>query len=180
VGAFLTADGLLALATLTAMEIVLGIDNVVFIAIMVGRLPEARREVARRLGLVLALGIRVGLLLTISWMMGLTAPLVSVLGRSASGRDLILIGGGLFLLYKSTGEIHQLLEGEEGGQSSAVRAGFAADLALFDPATVRDQATFPDPHRHPVGIPYVVVNGQVVVDGARYHAVPAGRVLTPQ
>jgi len=125
VGAFLTADGLLALATLTAMEIVLGIDNVVFIAIMVGRLPEARREVARRLGLVLALGIRVGLLLTISWMMGLTAPLVSVLGRSASGRDLILLAGGLFLIFKATWEIYDKVEASHRGADGAgPRAAF--------------------------------------------------------
>jgi len=125
VGAFLTADGLLALATLSAMEIVLGIDNVVFIAIMVGRLPEARREVARRLGLVLALGIRVGLLLTISWMMGLTAPLVSVLGRSASGRDLILLAGGLFLIFKATWEIYDKVEASHRGADGAgPRAAF--------------------------------------------------------
>jgi len=125
VGAFLTADGLLALATLTAMEIVLGIDNVVFIAIMVGRLPEARRELARRLGLVLALGIRVGLLLTISWMMGLTAPLVSVLGRSASGRDLILLGGGLFLIFKATWEIYDKVEASHRAAGGAgARAAF--------------------------------------------------------
>jgi predicted tellurium resistance membrane protein TerC len=125
VGAFLTADRLLALATLTAMEIVLGIDNVVFIAIMVGRLPEARREFARRLGLVLALGIRVGLLLTISWIMGLTAPLVSVLGRSVSGRDLILLGGGLFLIFKATWEIYDKVEaGHRGAAGVGPRAAF--------------------------------------------------------
>ena len=95
-GALLTADGLLALAALSAMEIVLGIDNVVFIAILVARLPESQRETARRLGLILALGIRIGLLFTISWMMSLTEPLVTVLARGISGRDLILLGGGLF------------------------------------------------------------------------------------
>jgi len=101
-GVFLTADGLLALATLSAMEIVLGIDNVVFIAILVGRLPEAQREVARRLGLILALGIRIGLLFTISWMMSLTEPLFTAFGGAVSGRDLILLGGGLFLIFKAT------------------------------------------------------------------------------
>ena len=110
-GALLTADGLLALVTLSAMEIVLGIDNVVFIAILVGRLPEAQREFARRLGLVLALGIRIGLLFTISWMMGLTEPLVTV-GRGFSGRDLILLGGGLFLIFKATWEIYAKVEGD--------------------------------------------------------------------
>jgi len=108
--ALLTADGLLALTTLTAMEIVLGIDNVVFIAILVGRLAEGQRELARRLGLILALGIRVGLLLTISWIMSLTAPLVTVVGHDVSGRDLILLGGGLFLIFKATREIYEKVE----------------------------------------------------------------------
>ena len=125
-GALLTADGLLALATLSAMEIVLGIDNVVFIAILVGRLPEARRELARRLGLILALGIRVLLLFAISWMMGLTAPLVTVLGHGVSGRDLILLGGGLFLIFKATVEIYNKVEaGHHEQTAAAARAAFA-------------------------------------------------------
>jgi predicted tellurium resistance membrane protein TerC len=125
-GALLTADGLLALATLSAMEIVLGIDNVVFIAILVGRLPEARRELARRVGLILALGIRVLLLFAISWMMGLTAPLVTVLGHGVSGRDLILLGGGLFLIFKATVEIYNKVEaGHHEQTAAAARAAFA-------------------------------------------------------
>jgi predicted tellurium resistance membrane protein TerC len=125
-GALLTADGLLALATLSAMEIVLGIDNVVFIAILVGRLPEARRELARRLGLILALGIRILLLFAITWMMGLTAPLVTVLGHGVSGRDLILLGGGLFLIFKATWEIYDKVEaGPHERTPGAVRAAFA-------------------------------------------------------
>ena len=125
-GALLTADGLLALATLSAMEIVLGIDNVVFIAILVGRLPEARREVARRLGLILALGIRVLLLFAITWMMGLTAPLVSVLGHGVSGRDLILLAGGLFLIFKATWEIYDKVEaGYHEQTANTARAAFA-------------------------------------------------------
>jgi predicted tellurium resistance membrane protein TerC len=125
-GALLTADGLLALATLSAMEIVLGIDNVVFIAILVGRLPEARREVARRLGLILALGIRVLLLFAITWMMGLTAPLVSVLGHGVSGRDLILLAGGLFLIFKATWEIYDKVEASHHEQTAnTARAAFA-------------------------------------------------------
>ena len=124
-GALLTADGLLALATLSAMEIVLGIDNVVFIAILVGRLPEARRELARRLGLILALGIRILLLFAISWMMGLTAPLVTVLGHGVSGRDLILLGGGLFLIFKATWEIYDKVEaGHEEAAASPARGAF--------------------------------------------------------
>ncbi len=124
-GALLTADGLLALATLSAMEIVLGIDNVVFIAILVGRLPEARRELARRIGLILALGIRILLLFAISWMMGLTAPLFTF-GRGFSGRDLILLGGGLFLIFKATLEIYNKVEaGHHEQTAAAARAAFA-------------------------------------------------------
>jgi predicted tellurium resistance membrane protein TerC len=130
VGAFLTADGLLALATLSAMEIVLGIDNVVFIAILVSRLPEAQREYGRRLGLTLALGIRIGLLFAISWMMGLTTPLLTVLGRGISGRDLILLGGGLFLIFKATWEIHDKLEASHPERSKGrARAAFVLVLA---------------------------------------------------
>ena len=107
-----SGDAVVSLVTLTAMEIVLGIDNVVFIAILVGRLPVAQQALARRLGLTLALVIRIGLLLTISWIMGLTAPLFSVLGQEISGRDLILIGGGLFLIFKATWEIYDKMEVE--------------------------------------------------------------------
>jgi predicted tellurium resistance membrane protein TerC len=124
VGALLTTDGLVALATLSAMEIVLGIDNVVFIAILVARLPEGQREFARRLGLVLALGVRVGLLFTISWIMGLTEPLVTILGRGVSGRDLILLGGGLFLIFKATREIYEKVEADPRAQAAGARAAF--------------------------------------------------------
>jgi predicted tellurium resistance membrane protein TerC len=110
--AFITADGLVALLTLTAMEIVLGIDNVVFLAILVARLPARQQTVARRLGLTLALGIRILLLLAISWIMGLTAPLFSALGREVSGRDLILLAGGLFLIAKATWEVYDKIEAE--------------------------------------------------------------------
>jgi predicted tellurium resistance membrane protein TerC len=116
----------IAFATLTALELVLGIDNIIFISILVDKLPEKKRELARRLGLGMAMFMRIGLLLVLAWIIGLTAPLFSVLGQDISGRDLILIGGGLFLLWKSTGEIHQSLEGEEGHSSSAVKATFAA------------------------------------------------------
>jgi predicted tellurium resistance membrane protein TerC len=108
----LTTDNLVALATLTAMEVVLGIDNVVFLAIVAGKLPAGQQPLARRLGLTLALGIRILLLLTITWIMGLTAPLFGVLGRPVSGRDLILLGGGLFLIAKATWEIYDKLEVE--------------------------------------------------------------------
>jgi predicted tellurium resistance membrane protein TerC len=116
----------IALATLTALELVLGIDNIIFISILVDKLPKARQEVARRLGLFMAMFMRIGLLLVLSWIIGLVAPLFTVVGNEISGRDLILIVGGLFLLWTSTGEIHQSLEGVEGEASSAVKATFAA------------------------------------------------------
>jgi len=116
----------IALLTLTALELVLGIDNIIFISILVDKLPVARREFARRLGLFLAMFMRIGLLLLLSWIVGLTAPLFTVLSNPISGRDLILIAGGLFLIWKSTGEIHQLLEGQEGHASSAVAPVFSA------------------------------------------------------
>jgi len=116
----------IAFATLTALELVLGIDNIVFISILVDKLPKARQELARRLGLFMAMFMRIGLLLVLSWIIGLTAPLFSVLKQDISGRDLILIAGGLFLIWKSTGEIHQSLEGEEGHSSNAVKATFTA------------------------------------------------------
>jgi len=108
--AVLTSEGLIALLTLTAMEIVLGIDNVVFIAILAAKLPAAQQRSARRLGLSLALILRIGLLFTISWMMALTRPFFSVLGYGVSGRHLILVGGGLFLIFKATWEIYDKLE----------------------------------------------------------------------
>src|SRR5690554_2942144 len=103
----------IALATLTALEIVLGIDNIIFISILVGRLPERQRARGRTIGLSLAMLTRILLLLSITWVMGLSDDLFSIMGRGISGRDLILIGGGLFLLAKSTVEIHHSLEGEE-------------------------------------------------------------------
>ena len=118
----------IAFAVLTALELVLGIDNIVFISILVDKLPQHQRELARRLGLFMAMFMRLGLLLLLSWLVGLTAPLFTMplLGQEISGRDLILIGGGLFLIWKSTGEIHQSLEGDEGQASSRVKATFTA------------------------------------------------------
>ena len=116
----------IAFGTLTALELVLGIDNIIFISILVDKLPQERRQLARRLGLFMAMFMRVGLLLVLAWIVGLVAPLFTVLEQEISGRDLILILGGLFLIWKSTGEIHQSLEGEEGHSSSAVKATFTA------------------------------------------------------
>jgi predicted tellurium resistance membrane protein TerC len=117
------AEGWIALATLTVLEIVLGIDNIIFISILAGKLRLEERERARRLGLSLAMIIRILLLLSITWVMGLTMPLFTI-GQEISGRDLILILGGLFLLGKSTLEIHEKLEGEEGHGSAKVAASF--------------------------------------------------------
>ena len=117
-----------AFLTLLALEIVLGIDNIVFISILVDKLPEERQALARRLGLGLALVMRIILLLSLSWVIGLTAPLFTVLGQEISGRDVILILGGLFLLGKATYEIHENLEGEEGHSSARVKATFASVL----------------------------------------------------
>lgn len=116
----------IAFATLTALELVLGIDNIIFISILVDKLPPERREFARRLGLGLAMFMRIGLLLVLAWIVGLVAPLFTVLGQEISGRDLILIVGGLFLVWKATTEVHGALEGEEGQAAGAVRATFGA------------------------------------------------------
>ena len=105
-----TLEAIISLATLTALEIVLGIDNIIFIAILVGRLPEHQRDKARIFGLALAMGTRILLLLSLFWIMKLTAPLFTILAQEISGRDLILILGGLFLLVKSTNEIHHDIE----------------------------------------------------------------------
>jgi predicted tellurium resistance membrane protein TerC len=115
-----------ALATLTFLEIVLGIDNIIFISILSGKLPEAQQPRARRLGLLAAMLMRVLLLFSLAWIIRLTAPWFTVMGQEISGRDLILILGGLFLLGKSTYEIHDKLEGEEGHASGAVAASFAS------------------------------------------------------
>jgi predicted tellurium resistance membrane protein TerC len=114
----------IALLTLTALEIVLGIDNVVFISILAGKLPLEQQKRARRLGLALAMFMRIGLLFSLAWIIRLTAPLFTVVNQEISGRDLILLGGGLFLLAKSTHEIHQKLEGEEGHISIRTAASF--------------------------------------------------------
>jgi len=110
-----------ALATLTALEIVLGIDNIIFLSILVGRLPEHQRALGRTLGLGFAMLTRLGLLFSLTWVMSLTHPFMSPFGYDISGRDLILIGGGLFLLYKATVEIHQSVEG--GDEQAELRSG---------------------------------------------------------
>ena len=124
--AFFTTDGILALITLTFLEIVLGVDNVIFISILSSKLPAADQPKTRRVGLLAAMIMRILLLLSIAWIIKLTAPLFSVFGRDISGRDLILIGGVLFLLGKATLEIHERLEGEEGHSSARVAPSFTA------------------------------------------------------
>src|SRR5262247_1435045 len=127
--AFLTADGLLALATLTFLEIILGVDNVIFISILASKLPAAVQARARRTGLSAAMIMRILLLLSIAWIIRLTAPLFYVFDRGISGRDLILIGGGLFLLAKATIEIHDKLEGEQEHHPNRVPPSFGAVIA---------------------------------------------------
>jgi predicted tellurium resistance membrane protein TerC len=119
----------MALATLTALEIVLGVDNIIFISILCGRLPRHQQARARTLGLGFAMLTRLGLLFSLTWLMSLTAPLFTLVGKEISGRDLILIAGGLFLLWKSVHEIHNSLEGDEGDLSVAAVASFGAVIA---------------------------------------------------
>src|SRR5262245_61585357 len=132
----LSFDALLGLATLTLMEIVLGIDNIVFIAILVAKLPAAQQPLARRLGLSLALGIRILLLLTITWVMGLTKPLATVWEVELSGRSLILLAGGLFLIFKATREIYDKVEGSvhetQHRESRAAFGWILAQILLLD------------------------------------------------
>jgi len=130
-----TFSSMVALVALTSLEIVLGVDNVIFISILTNKLPLAQQGPARRMGLLAAMGMRILLLLSIVWIIRLTEPFFYILGRPISGRDLILIGGGLFLLAKATMEIHERLEGEEGHSSARVRPSFAAvitQIVLLD------------------------------------------------
>jgi predicted tellurium resistance membrane protein TerC len=131
-----TPEGWIALVTLTVLEVVLGIDNIVFISILAGKLPAYQRDRARKTGLSLAMFIRILLLLSITWVMGLTTPLVAPFGHEISGRDLILLVGGLFLIAKSTHEIHEKLEGGGDGSGTAPRtarfAGVLVQILLLD------------------------------------------------
>jgi predicted tellurium resistance membrane protein TerC len=132
---WLTTDALVALGTLTALEIVLGVDNVIFISILAGKLPAHEQAKARQTGLALALITRILLLLSLSWIARLTTPLFTLFGHDFSGRSLILIGGGLFLLAKSTYEIHERLEGEEhsdGGRQAKSFASVIAQILILD------------------------------------------------
>ena len=112
----------IAFATLTALELVLGIDNIIFISILVDKLPPEKREIARRIGLFMAMFMRIGLLLVLSWIVGLVEPMLTVLEHEVSGRDAILLLGGLFLIWKSTTEIHQTLEGAEDGHATSSKS----------------------------------------------------------
>ena len=125
----------IALATLTVLEIVLGVDNIIFISILAGKLPQNRQARARTIGLAFAMLTRIALLFSLTWILRLTAPLFLLLGQEFSGRDVILIAGGLFLIAKSTRELHLKLEGEEGRASRAARAsmtGIVIQIALLD------------------------------------------------
>ncbi len=135
---FTDPNAWIALATLTTLEIVLGVDNIIFITVLVGRLPAEQRNTARTIGLGVAMGTRIALLLSLAWVMTLTAPLFVALGSEISGRDLILIIGGLFLLWKSTHEIDNALEGETDGHASRQTSAAAtfwviiAQIAIID------------------------------------------------
>ena len=132
---WLSAETLIALATLTFLEIVLGVDNIIFISILSGRLPPPQQPAARRVGLLLAMGTRILLLFSLSWVVKLTAPLFALWSHEISGRDLILIVGGMFLLFKATHEIHGRIEGEDDHGGSRRAASFAsvlAQIALLD------------------------------------------------
>lgn len=125
----------IALATLTALEIVLGIDNIIFLSIVVGRLPQEQRQLGRILGLAGAMVTRILLLFSLAWIMRLTEPLFTIFSEEISGRDLILIFGGLFLLFKSTHEIHGSLEGEEESSETSIKGGFTSiiiQIAIID------------------------------------------------
>jgi predicted tellurium resistance membrane protein TerC len=124
----LTGENLVALLTLTLLEVVLGIDNIVFISILTGKLPPEQRGRGRRIGLALAMLMRIGLLFALSWVMRLTDPWFTLLGKALSGRDLILLGGGLFLIGKATWEIHDKLEGEEHAHATPKKVSFASVL----------------------------------------------------
>jgi predicted tellurium resistance membrane protein TerC len=132
---WLSPEILIALATLTFLEIVLGVDNIIFISILSGKLPPDQQPKARRIGLLLAMGTRILLLFSLAWVIKLTAPMFTVIGQEISGRDLILILGGLFLLAKSTHEIHDRLEGDEGHGSAKAASSYASvliQIALLD------------------------------------------------
>jgi predicted tellurium resistance membrane protein TerC len=121
-----TPDAMIALVTLTFLEVVLGVDNVIFISILASKLPAEQQDRARKLGLMAAMGMRIALLFSLAWIVRLTEPLFTVFGRDISGRDLILLGGGLFLLAKATREIHERLEGEEGEVTARTAPSFRA------------------------------------------------------
>ncbi len=125
----------MAFFTLTALELVLGIDNIIFISILVDKLPAQQKEVARKLGLFLAMFMRIALLLTLAWIVGLTTPIITILGQGFSGRDLVLLFGGLFLLWKSVGEIHETLESnqqEHTARSAVSFKGIIFQIILID------------------------------------------------
>ncbi len=125
----------MAFFTLTALELVLGIDNIIFISILVDKLPAQQKEVARKLGLFLAMFMRIALLLTLAWIVGLTNPIITILGQGFSGRDLVLLFGGLFLLWKSVGEIHETLESnqqEHTARSAVSFKGIIFQIILID------------------------------------------------
>ena len=159
-------DALVGLLTLVVLEIVLGIDNIVFISILAGKLPEAQQARARQVGLGLALAMRIVMLFAISWVIRLTAPLFMLLGQEISGRDLILIVGGLFLLAKATHEIHDKLEGDSGHASARVPPSFGAvilQIVLLDAVFSLDSVITAVGMVSEVGIMVIAVTVAVVI-----------------
>jgi len=182
---FLTDPQLLiAFFTLTALELVLGIDNVIFISILVDKLPKEKRAFARRLGLFLAMFMRIALLAALSWMAGMTEPVVTVLEHGFSGRDLILLAGGLFLVWKSTQEVHQLMEGEEGEASSAnnLPVMIAAVIASVGLMMLASGPIGEFVSRHPtvkmLALSFLLVIGVVLIADAFGHHVPKGYIYS--
>jgi predicted tellurium resistance membrane protein TerC len=164
--ALFSPEILLAFATLLLLEVVLGIDNVIFISILAGKLPADQQARARTLGLGLAMGLRILLLLTVSWIARLTTPLFALLGHEVSGRDLILLGGGLFLLAKATFEIHDKLEGEVGTKTARVAATFGAVIAqilLLDIVFSLDSVITAVGMTDRIGVMVAAVVGAVVI-----------------
>jgi predicted tellurium resistance membrane protein TerC len=178
-----SADVWIAFATLLVLEIVLGVDNVVFISILAGRLPARQQSRARIVGLTLALITRILLLLSLSWVIGLTAPLFSVGGHQVSGRDLILLAGGAFLVVKSTHEMHRRVEGAESHEEGRGASSFASVLVAIALMMALARTISEFVNRHPtvrmLALAFLLlIGGSLIADGLHYH-IPKGYIYGP-